>query len=672
MKRGALGFLLCLSALTYGQTGGGEAVLVARQLTAEEAMAFKMDGRISPFWATWAADSLDMTPPANCYPDRCGFYGFGDARVAVKAAWTSRGLYLCVSVRDDRWIGRTDADDWGADALTVYLDSQDAASIFTCTDCLIGLYASTLSYCTQAFRTWIGAGVPPETFHHSYYDEQLWSWQTVNVTRDAARSMYGMTMDAAFLSAGVRAQEWFIPWPSLGCGLQYPQPVDLYGRRIAFTAGYDDKDGEQDMPDCLRWLGKDPWATDAQLVNYWGDILLGDTVTQPPPPPPPPPPTGAPVLVDMPDSTTDRTPTLAWRPVDGATNYKVVVDNNADFSSPIATVYTRGDTTYTPETLLPYGTVYWRVSCNVDYGAYSLPGSFVVTEIILPPTIYPFLYDSTTDPYPVLSWRSVDGAGGYTIWVASDPSFSNTIVREHVKGATRYVVPRPLPLGDVFWRVASDRDPSLFSTTDHFRVIPLRTPVITAPAEMAVVSVWDSLAWTPLVDPSTTIGYDISVSLSDDFSSGMLCDDKRVDGCVRIGEIVPHAPQDRMLFWRVRAVNAVGITSGYTPTASFIISSSGVSLSGTDRLRNGLHVATNAAGETLVRYRVASAADVRIDMYDVAGALVKRLVNRTVDAGTYVAPWSGSGNSGRAPAGVYVVRMRIGDEVLSRRLRLVK
>ncbi len=664
MRWVALSMLLCIAGGVYGQIGSSDSVLVARQLTVEEESMFRRDGRPSPFWMRWNADSIDMMAPANCYPDRCGFTGIEDARVAVKAAWSRKGLYLYLCVRDDRWVERTDAEDWGADVLDMYLDSQDARSIFTCTDCLMGLYASTLTYCTQMFQTWIGAPQQPQRFRYAYYDENLWSWQTVELTYDAAEVLYSISMDVAGAGTGARMQEWFIPWSSLGCGIQ--EGTTLVGKRIAFTAGYNDKDGDNVEPHCLRWRGKDPWATDAQLVNYWGDILLDGT------PAPPPPPSGAPVPVAMPDSSTDRTPALAWHPVDGATNYKVVVDDNADFSSPIATAYTRGDTSYTPETLLPYGTIYWKVSSNIDYGLYSLPQSFEVVEVILPPVLNSFPYDSTTDPYPVLSWRHVDGARGYTVWVATDASFAHTLFRQRVDGATRYIVPKPLPAGPVYWRVSSDRDPSLFSTADHFQVIPLRTPAITAPAEMALVSPDDSLAWTSIVDPSTTIGYEISVSLADDFSSGMLCDDMRVDGSVCIADVAPQAPRDRMLFWRVRAVNAVGIESAYTPTASCLVSSSDVALAGRDRLRNDLQVASGVSGETLVRYSVSSAADVRIDIYDVAGSLVKRLVNRSVDAGTYVAPWSGNGHSGCAPAGLYVARMHIGDEVLSRRLRLVK
>jgi len=62
--------------------------------------------------------------------------------------------------------------------------------------------------------------------------------------------------------------------------------------------------------------------------------------------------------------TTDNTPTFEWKNVPNAENYRLLVDNDPDFSSPEVDV-TLGviDNIYTvpDENVLPYGSYYWKV-----------------------------------------------------------------------------------------------------------------------------------------------------------------------------------------------------------------------------------------------------------------------------------------------------------------------
>lgn len=61
---------------------------------------------------------------------------------------------------------------------------------------------------------------------------------------------------------------------------------------------------------------------------------------------------------------------------------------------------------------------------------------------------------------------------------------------------------------------------------------------------------------------------------------------------------------------------------------------------------------------TTVRYGVASRGRATIAVYDVAGRLVRTLVDGEVDAGEHVAVWDGRTDFGkRAASGVYFVRM---------------
>lgn len=228
------------------------------------------DGVVSSFWSDWAGkDYIEMIAPNDCYPDRCGFIGTDDAVITIKAAATSVGLYMLSEVHDNTWVDRASADDWGADAIDFYFDAMDANAIWTCTGCLIGLYDSKLTYTTQQFQVWMGASAPPAGCRMAYYDEILWSWQTVGLDWLQLSTLYNIDIDVITIDASRKAQEWFFPWVHFGKGLAIGTQLD--GMKLAFSGGYNDKDGDNTDPHCLRWLGKDPWSGDA---NYWGDFVL--------------------------------------------------------------------------------------------------------------------------------------------------------------------------------------------------------------------------------------------------------------------------------------------------------------------------------------------------------------------------------------------------------------
>lgn len=275
MKRFSIAILACILAgsfvTAFGQCGDAfDAQLCVYPIT-EADEQFKMDGEKSAFWDNWQSnDYIEMLPPGDCYPERCGFDDASDATITIKAAGTGKGLYVLSSVKDNTWVDRADAEDWGADAIDFYFDKMSAEDIWGCTDCLIGLYSSTLTYTTQQFQVWMGATGVPDGCRYAYYDDNLWSWQTVGVTWDAAKVLYGFQVDVIQdTDPTIKHQEWFFPWQSYGKGIEVGTTLD--GMKLGFSGGYNDKDGDNVEPHCLRWLGKDPWAGDD---NYWGNFIL--------------------------------------------------------------------------------------------------------------------------------------------------------------------------------------------------------------------------------------------------------------------------------------------------------------------------------------------------------------------------------------------------------------
>ncbi len=75
---------------------------------------------------------------------------------------------------------------------------------------------------------------------------------------------------------------------------------------------------------------------------------------------------------------------------------------------------------------------------------------------------------------------------------------------------------------------------------------------------------------------------------------------------------------------------------------------------------------------TTIPFYLPMSAQVRLDVFDVNGRRVVRLVNETLAAGNHSVQWRGTTPSGSAASGIYFVKLRVGNQVLTRKMSLVK
>ncbi len=79
----------------------------------------------------------------------------------------------------------------------------------------------------------------------------------------------------------------------------------------------------------------------------------------------------------------------------------------------------------------------------------------------------------------------------------------------------------------------------------------------------------------------------------------------------------------------------------------------------------------NAA--TVIRYTLERDADVQLRVYDVLGRTVATLVDDTQQLGVHEANWDGTNENGEPVAsGLYFYRLTVDDDILSRKMTLVK
>jgi flagellar hook assembly protein FlgD len=75
------------------------------------------------------------------------------------------------------------------------------------------------------------------------------------------------------------------------------------------------------------------------------------------------------------------------------------------------------------------------------------------------------------------------------------------------------------------------------------------------------------------------------------------------------------------------------------------------------------------SASTTIAYTAAQDGNVRIQVYDVRGRLVRTLADRIRVTGNHVAEWDGFTRDGSpAPSGVYFVRVEAGGRALTQRL----
>ena len=120
-------------------------------------------------------------------------------------------------------------------------------------------------------------------------------------------------------------------------------------------------------------------------------------------------------------ATVDLVVDLIWSEYSGATNYIVQIDVDESFSSPNNYSIDYYETIFT--TGIFGADFYWRVAAQhvEDISPWSEVRHFVTKNTIELDSPENSLTD--VDICPVLSWSLITGAGGYTIWVDTDPTF---------------------------------------------------------------------------------------------------------------------------------------------------------------------------------------------------------------------------------------------------------
>ncbi|MCK4405050.1 MAG: right-handed parallel beta-helix repeat-containing protein, partial [Hadesarchaea archaeon] len=234
--------------------------------------------------------------------------------------------------------------------------------------------------------------------------------------------------------------------------------------------------------------------------------------------------------------TNDNTPTFDWFDVAGAENYDLLVDNDADFSSPEIQV-TVPISTRTPTAGLPDENYSWKVRARDaanNVSDYSSTWTLLIDTV--PPDI-PTLQSPadgtiTNDNTPTFDWSDVADAVEYRLQVDNDPDFSSFEINVLVASST-YTPMAELADENYSWRVQA-RD-SVNNWSPWSSVWTLVVAVRVRAVDVSVSPSWKEnipggfLSYVVVVTNLGEVADDLNLSASDALGWGLSLDNTRFE-----------------------------------------------------------------------------------------------------------------------------------------------
>jgi len=364
--------------------------------------------------------------------------------------------------------------------------------------------------------------------------------------------------------------------------------------------------------------------------------------------------------------------TLTWNQVSTATTYRLQVDSNSSFTSPVVDTIL-ADTSKPVGPLRNKTTYYWHVNATNIGGtsAYSTTWHFTtIVAVPQPPVLAAPANGATDQPVTLtLRWNPSQDAATYRLQMARDSGLT-LIVRDDSSIVATQEQVGPLDHDSVyFWRVQAKNlaGTSAWSLVSHFTTIvalpeiaSLILPVNGAQiGSDTVLFMWNRGYPKP-------IAYEYQRTTDSTFSTNVDVDSSLVDTFLIVRNLTSNK-----YWWRVRVKNAAG-WGLYSEKRVFTVNIT--SVQDARELPHEYSLAQNYPNPfnptTMISFDLPKSSDVRLIVYDVFGKEVQRLVDNHLEPGRYTLEWNVS-QSGIA-SGVYFYHLQAGSFSDTKKLLLIK
>ena len=164
-----------------------------------------------------------------------------------------------------------------------------------------------------------------------------------------------------------------------------------------------------------------------------------------------------PIVVQVASPTNDNTLTITWNAVTDKEYYRIQIDDNSAFVSPLVDDSTSTSETYTTSALND-GRWYYRmatIDSASNQSGFSVYKEFVVdTSAPAAPSLIAFSPDPTNDKTPLLEWTQGSGTPvEWEIQIDNSVGFDSLLLTQTGLTETEYQVTSSLPTGTIYWRV---------------------------------------------------------------------------------------------------------------------------------------------------------------------------------------------------------------------------
>ncbi|MBL7998551.1 MAG: T9SS type A sorting domain-containing protein [Candidatus Kapabacteria bacterium] len=362
---------------------------------------------------------------------------------------------------------------------------------------------------------------------------------------------------------------------------------------------------------------------------------------------------------------------LEWQAAENANGYDLDVAVDEDFTNIITSVEGITETSYLYKGIQDNTQYFWRVrTANGLTKSVWSTSSFIVGNLLQtntprsPKLALPVNGMANTTTNLDLVWQPIDNASGYDVEVSPTPQFYTVVYRISVSETKTTV--KNLSSGlQYFWRVRAKNEHGAgsWAIANSFTTgtTPF-SPMLHYPAAEAVnIPTKARLNWNATQNATA---YHIQISTNSTFTALLV--DKTITTTVYDAEL----PEDKVLFWRVSAVNEIG-EGTWSPWRFFRTAAENnvTSVEEFDLGVSDFSVSPNP-GETFVRikYTVPAKGHVIVTMMDMMARTVATIVDADQFVGSYEIPFSAT----MLEAGIYNVNIQLNGFVKTQKLVIVR
>jgi len=354
-------------------------------------------------------------------------------------------------------------------------------------------------------------------------------------------------------------------------------------------------------------------------------------------------------------------PSFVWAEIAGADEYQIQISTDFNHSNRVFNDVVNGTSVTLPNKLVPDTRYFWRVRGRSGNTNGSWSNTFRFNTVIGIPDQVALLAPAdgaeNVSPNFTLQWLEVPGAENYRLQLSTDPNFEITNINRLLP-LTSFSTSQMLDFSTkYYWRVRAENNAgeSPWSEVRSYTTIIERPEpaVLSAPADDEnQISTTPSLTWEA---SERATNYRVEVSTDPEFSQ------LPVQGTSSQTTFTVPNPLEfaTIYYWRVKAVN-IGGESDWSQVGSF-----------TTEVRETKifpNYPNPFNSSTTLKYQLSEQLPVTIELYDIGGRRVARIVEQEQAAGVYFVPF----NAASVASGTYLLRFISGDITDIQKLTVIK